>query len=125
MSNLQQLSADPCDIHIKLQTAARDGWWAYYWLGDENAFRRLPVVLWVTLRDYSEHDERVPDTVRPFVMTTSGRVTDYLAVETLEAFVAVLGPMEQSHGIPLGDIMKARGIDISKIASGNLAIKAN
>lgn len=82
----------PDDSSLIRETAARDGWFAYYGDGSTNVISALPVVLWCVV-EYTEETEAGPSAVqeiRPYVLTRAGKVTD--AHEFNQPFLCILGP---------------------------------
>lgn len=96
----------PDDCSLVRETAARDGWFAYYGDGSTNVISALPVVLWCVVEytpddpvdapGFDEGGGSAPgdpppvQEIRPYVLTRSGQVTD--AHEFSQPFLCILGP---------------------------------
>ena len=93
----------PDNMSLVRETLAAPGWFAYYADPWTKTISMLPVVLWVVVEYddapacYEEGlDPEVVEEIRPFVLLSTGRVTDAHEVEL--QFLCMLGP-DVDHSI--------------------------
>lgn len=97
-----------CDYSFVRETAARDGWFAYYGDGTSNTIGALPVVLWCVV-DVVRYTDGRPDEpvvvqmIRPFVLTRAGKVID--AHDFGMPFLCILGP-DVDHVVTLRRVLQ-------------------